>query len=134
MPLVFDLVAGRHQLLFANAVDGLGLDRLYLTAEGEFTASKPKRRARRRTRFRFKAHVFQLRDPWGPDVRGGCNGRMLITTHVYDCVVCLFLARSKGHPKRIGRCEARRVAFPTVLEIDIGPFRVSPASDAGSRM
>jgi hypothetical protein len=34
-PLVFPLTAGPHQLQLANAVDGVRLDRLYVTADGD---------------------------------------------------------------------------------------------------
>jgi len=90
MPLVFDLVAGRHQLLFANAVDGLGLDRLYLTAEGDSPPQTETPCAPPNSIPVQGACVPSCGILGGQTCGAGCNGRMLITTHVYDCVVCCF--------------------------------------------
>jgi hypothetical protein len=37
-PLRFQLAAGVHELVIANCVDGVGLDRLYITARGDMPA------------------------------------------------------------------------------------------------
>jgi hypothetical protein len=85
-PLKFDLIAGPHELLLANSVDGNQLDRLYVTADsdtppGNDTPCNP-------------PHSIQLDGGCAPSCgsQGGnacgqvCMGHTIL--QAYDCAVC----------------------------------------------
>jgi hypothetical protein len=90
MPLIFDLAAGPHELLIANAVDGVGLDRLYFTASGDVppgnvTPCRP-------------PHSIEVGGMCLPScgVQGGnqcndvaCRGRPILAA--YDCATCCIM-------------------------------------------
>jgi hypothetical protein len=89
--LSFELTKGEHELEFANCVDGVELDRLYVTADGDMppgndTACNP-------------PHSIQLGDACEPScgshgkttcIAADCEGRE--TLPAYDCAVCCKVA------------------------------------------
>ena len=86
-PLKFDLTAGPHELLVANAIDGNQLDRMYMTAEGDTPPGND----------------TPCHPPHSVQLDGGCSrscgsqggnqcGQMVCMGHTilpaYDCAVC----------------------------------------------
>jgi hypothetical protein len=91
MPIVYDLSAGTHELLVANAIDGVQLDRWYVTSAGDAPPQTDTPCA--------PPNSVPLGGTCVPSCGslGGmtcgtpqCAGRMLVPMQVYDCPVCCF--------------------------------------------
>lgn len=90
-PLVFPLTAGPHQLQLANAVTGVRLDRLYITANGDEPPGN--------STLCFPPHSIELEGECHPSCGSHARGDMATTclssvcqdretVDAYDCGVC----------------------------------------------
>jgi hypothetical protein len=89
-PLDFSLSSGAHQLVFANCVDGVALDRLYVTADGDTppgndTPCQPP------DSIPIDGTCHPSCGSWGTTTCGvqACDGKQALSA--YDCDVCCLL-------------------------------------------